>query len=255
MGAAFPSAWPREKGRREKEKGENMNDKEKELFWERYRTKFYPRTLYVIPYGPDSKLEGDIKYHRVRLVENIDIWYQRNIYNLFMEFNECTHVSYRLTNKRTGAPLKKSVPEVINTNGLHLETQYEEREWGGSYFFNASYRLGELEREIWNRNYSYTRKDILDIVNQFVCLPNGDKYGKVVIIDEKAAEIINKRGGYREKAILENDPVFTVSETWNDTHKVVRVTERIKTEYAPGCYRHELGNSCEVELISERITN
>lgn len=39
----------------------------------------------------DNTITGDIKNHRVRVIENIDILYKGTAYNMFFEFTTGTH--------------------------------------------------------------------------------------------------------------------------------------------------------------------
>ena len=59
---------------------------------------------------------------------------------------------------------------------------------------------------------------------------------------DQAAAIIKKRGGYREKSILENEPLFEIDKTcWNEEHKIIIV-----------CSIDARG--CCVDLVTGRIT-
>ena len=85
--------------------------------------------LYLLEMGMyDNDISTDIKNHRIRVVENIDIGYKGKSYNIFFEFTQGTHRRYRTTNKRTGAPLKKAVEEIILKDGLFIDTEYEKPE-------------------------------------------------------------------------------------------------------------------------------
>ena len=96
----------------------------------------------------DNMITGDIKNHRVRVIENVDIIYHGKQYNLFFEFLQGVHWHFRYTNKRNGQPLKKPVYEVDLFNGLYLDTEYEEMKDN----FLHSFRLSSLEREIWKEH-------------------------------------------------------------------------------------------------------
>ena len=117
----------------------------------------------------DNNITTDIKNHIVRVIENIDIIYKGKKYNMFFEFWQCTHWNYRTTNKRTGAPLKKPVQEIILKDALHLDTQFEELQgtWADGAPYYASYRKSDLEQEIWNEHHKYTQADILEIINRY----------------------------------------------------------------------------------------
>jgi len=221
--------------------------------------RLYPqgKTLYLREMGMDDQnIPGDIKNHRIRVIERIDIAYKRRVIrNFFFEFTAVNpRYTYRTTNKITGKPLKHAVKEIANINGIGIDTQFEIEEiysQHDKHVFQASYRHGEMEKELYAANYSYTRADILRIINLFAL----ENYNNIVLVEEKTREIINDIGGNREKEIINNDPYFEISETWNNEHKIIRVVERVKTEYAPRCYKYEKGRACEVDLITGKITN
>lgn len=141
------------------------------------------KVLYLRKMGmDDNNITTDVKNHRVRVIENIDIIYKGKKYNMFFEFTQCTHYNYRTTNKRTGAPLKKTIQELITKDGLGLDTQFERLEgtWpDGKTPFYASYRKVDLEREVWNEHHEYTQKDILEIINRYAI----EKYDCIEFID------------------------------------------------------------------------
>lgn len=203
--------------------------------------------LYMLEMGMnDNNIPTDIKNHRIRTIENIDIIFERTPYNMFFEFCFWERYRYRTENKRTGAPLKKPVREIVNPVGLTIDTQFERDEYDEirGYKYKSSWRLSSLERKIYDSkmNYCYTRADILKIINRFSI----DHFDELVLIEERATEIINAVGGIREKTILKNDSYFQISDTWNDEHKIVKCIERVN--YKPGA-------SCEVDLITGKITN
>lgn len=214
------------------------------------------RILYLLEMGMNDKnIKTDLQNHRVRVLENIDVIYKGEKYNLFFEFLQGTHRTYRTINKRTGAPLKKPVMELIKEDAICLDTQYERPQVSGGYMWNMSYRLGTLEREIYNKHLYYTRKNVLNVVNRYAV----EKFTRVVLVEEETKKIISRIGGYREKSILENDPFFTVSKTWNNDRKIVTVTERVKTETGVSpmghkTYSYKNGNSCDVDLVTGTIT-
>lgn len=78
----------------------------------------------------------------------------------FLEFSLWQNRSQpRYTNKRTGAPLKHPVQEIINPIGLHIDTQYTDES-------GQSWRNLNLEQRTHKRNPSYTTSEILAIVNE-----------------------------------------------------------------------------------------
>lgn len=69
--------------------------------------------LYLRKMGmDDDSIKTDVKNHRVRVIENIDIIYKGEKYNMFFEFTHGAHIRYRTANKRTGAPLKKQLRKL-----------------------------------------------------------------------------------------------------------------------------------------------
>ena len=93
--------------------------------------------------------------------------YDRSIHcingrNYILEFSHGTRYRYRTTNKRTGKPLKHPIREIVNLNSLHLDTEFERLEPNG---FKSSWRDSHLEEVIYNMNLSYTKSDILRVIN------------------------------------------------------------------------------------------
>lgn len=218
------------------------------------------KTLYLKEMGMDDKnIHTDVQNHRVRVIKNIDIVYQGEAYNMFFEFTQGAHRNYRTTNKRTGAPLKKPVKEIIIKDGLYLDTQFERPETfsdGTPYF--SSWRHSKMEREFFEEHHSYTRADILDIINRYSI----EKYNKVVLIEEETRKIINRIGGYREKEILaenadfqtEGSSYMEIGNTWNNEHKIVRVN-RQEWEKTENGRKLVVTDFCEVDLVTGKITN
>ena len=140
------------------------------------------KTLYLKKMGmDDNTITTDVKNHRVRVIENIDIIYKGKKYNMFFEFCQCTHWNYRTTNKRTGAPLKKAIKETLVVDGLRLDTQFEEigGTWDDGTPYYNSYGKSDLEKEIWEKHYKYTQKNILEIVNRYAL----EKYDCIEFVD------------------------------------------------------------------------
>lgn len=203
--------------------------------------------LYLLEMGMnDNNITTDIKNHRIRVVNKIDIEYKGNPYNMFFEFTVCDHWRMRYTNKRNGKPLKKAVQETIIKDGLHIDTEYERQENG----FPCSFRNLQFENEMWNEHHKFTRADILEVVNRYKI---GEKFTDVKLVEETATEIIEKIGGYREKDIVASDHYFGIGETWTDDHKVVKCYKREREFYVGGSSRMVTTRSCEVDLVSGLI--
>ena len=199
-------------------------------------------TLYLEKRGCDNygdRIDTDITNFRVNAVKYIPIEFEGVRYETFFEFSFWERYAYRTTAKRTGRPLKHPVKELVNRHGLHIDTQYNkpETDRNGKQWF-SSWRLCRLEEQVARSNPDYTRADVLKVVNTFAINP----FDSVAFIDEVATDIINEVGGYRERDILSGSHYFTVTETWNDDRKVVKVVNR------------DNGNSCEVDLVTRTIT-
>lgn len=70
----------------------------------------------------------------------------------YLDFSHCVRYTYRETNKVTGKPLKHPIKELLNINGLHIDTQYTINKDG----CNLSYRNCEIEKTLWDMNLDYT---------------------------------------------------------------------------------------------------
>lgn len=187
-------------------------------------------TLWLLSMGMKNDDLNDIKNHRVRVVENIDIERNGKAYNMFFEFTQWEVWRMRYTNKRTGAPLKKPIQEIINPMGLHIDTEYETVEtsyyYDGKqrkeYTYNSSWRCRDLEKEFYNDNLTFCKADILKAVNRYAT----KKFTRVCIIEQEIPRIVEKIGGFREKNIISGDWVAYTQKTWNDDHKIVEVYDR-----------------------------
>lgn len=199
--------------------------------------------LYLLEMGcNDNSIPGDVKNHRVRVLENIDILFNGEKYNMFFEFSSCTHWHYRYNNLRTNKPLKKPVYVVDNANGLYINTQFEKTEERNGRKWKSSWRNSKLEKEFWNEHHSFTSADILECINRYKI---GKPFTSICLVEKAAADIINKIGGFREREILNGDSYFSVGDTWNDDHKIMRCNKRVNGSVV---------DFCEVDLISGRIT-
>lgn len=145
------------------------------------------KTLYLLKMGcDDDNITTNIKNHRVRVIENIDIRYKGETYNMFFEFCQGAHRRYRKTNKRTGAPLKREVEEIIVKDGLYINTCFDKLERvaeDGTPLY-TSWRHSALENEFYNEHHGYTREDILEVVNRYNI---GEPFTEVCLIDRGGA--------------------------------------------------------------------
>lgn len=92
--------------------------------------------------------------------------------NYIIEFCHGTRYIYRNTNKKTGAPLKHAVKELLNPNAIYIDTQFEDQE--------GTWRNIKLEEKLFEKNYNYTLSDILAIVNEI----SKDQYTKIEFINK-----------------------------------------------------------------------
>ena len=211
--------------------------------------------LYLMEMGMnDNTIATDVKNHRVRVLENIDIIYKGEKYNMFFEFTHGAHRRYRKT------PHGNTVKEIILKDGIYIDSQFEKlegtRKDGTPYY--SSWRKSDLEAEFYEEHHEYTKKDILEIVNRYKV---GEKFTDVCLIETTAAEIIRKKGGYREKEILgdgknfqiDGDSYFSIGDTWTEEHKTVRCNKEVWVPTKNG-RKLEVVDFCEVDLITGRIT-
>lgn len=108
--------------------------------------------------GVPANTESDVGNYRVcTLGEAIP---GKDGRNYFLEFSLWQNRRQpRYTNKRTGAPLKHPVQEVINPIGLHVDTSFTDER--GQTRCDLS-----LEQRIHKQNPSYTTAEILAIANE-----------------------------------------------------------------------------------------
>lgn len=206
--------------------------------------------LYLREMGmDDNAISTDIKNHRVRVVENIDILYNGEKYNMFFEFLQGTHWHYRTENKRNGKPLKKAVYEIDLIDGMYLETQYEKLITERYGTFERSFRCSTLEKEFYNEHLKYTKENVLNVVNRYKI---GKPFTSVCLVETAAREIIKRVGGFRELDILGEDrhgainqSYFKIGDTWNAEHKIMICVKRENWKDV---------DFCEVDLVTGRIT-
>lgn len=77
--------------------------------------------------------------------------------NYIFEFGGYDKKTLRKTNKRTGAPLKHPVIELVRKNALHIKSEFENDRgsWGNC----------KLEEDASKADYNYTLSDIIRFVN------------------------------------------------------------------------------------------
>lgn len=178
----------------------------------------------------DETSPSDIKNYRVRTHGEIIPGKDGNMY--FLEFHLWRdRKQVRYTHKITGKPLKHAAFDIINHNGMAIDTEFTNA--------NGSWRNCKLEADISAKNYSYMQSDILTVVNEI----STKTYTKIIFADSKAIDAlphILSMAGYRERAIIDN---------------LTEVTrERADKDYL--VYRFHSGEDYfEYEARSGRITN
>lgn len=89
----------------------------------------------------------------------------------FLSFGGYDKRRTRYTNKRTGAPLKHPVYEVVLENALHIDTEFENEK--------GAWCNCKLEEELCEMGLTFTKADILKAVNYISC----DNYAEIEIVD------------------------------------------------------------------------
>ena len=93
--------------------------------------------LYLMEMGMnDNTIATDVKNHRVRVLENIDIIYKGEKYNMFFEFTHGAHRRYRKTTHGN------TVKEIILKDGIYIDSQFEKLEgtWKDGTPYYSSWR-------------------------------------------------------------------------------------------------------------------
>lgn len=145
----------------------------------------------------DSKetILSDVGNYRVGSYDNSIIGKDGVAY--IVEFGQYDRYTYRKTNKRTGAPLKKEVRELVKECALRIDTQFDTPD-------GLSYRNSKLEKEISDLLLSYTKENILKVIN----IISEKQYDSIILLYdakiENMLQSVYNAGGYREKAIIEN---------------------------------------------------
>lgn len=142
----------------------------------------------------DEPIKSDVNNYRVRTHGEIIPGKDGNIY--FLEFHLWRNrYKIRLTNRKTGQPLKHPVKEIVNPCGVAIDTEFTNE--------RGSWHNCKLEERLYKSNYSYNCKDILKIVNRI----STQKFNKIIFADMAAIQKIPdilKIAGYREKNIIDN---------------------------------------------------
>jgi len=102
---------------------------------------------------------SDIGNYRITTKEYLPL---RDGRKMFFEFSICDHYNYRTTNKRTGAPLKKPVRELVKRDVAHVSTCYPKQSIDGGYI---CFRDLKMEANFWAALLPYTLKTVLDFIN------------------------------------------------------------------------------------------
>lgn len=133
------------------------------------------KTLYLVKMGMDFSHDlelqklSDVNSHSVRTQGCVIEGKDGNTY--FLEFATYTKMQTRTTSKRGNKLLKKPVREVVLKNALHVNTQFDNTQ--------GSFRNINLEKEIHDKNYTYTIENILNVANYI----SKDNYTEVKFVE------------------------------------------------------------------------
>ena len=122
----------------------------------------------------------------------------------FIEFTKWDKWHYRTTNKRTGAPLKKGVTEIVQYHALHIDTEYENE--------NGAWRNSRLEQELNNRGYDYSESDILAAVNSISAV----KYDGIKYVETFTA---TEHGNFTPASVIYK---------WAKAHRLEQIGNKVK---------------------------
>lgn len=98
---------------------------------------------------------SDIGNYRITTTDYLPL---RDGRKMFFEFTITDRYDYRTTNKRTGAPLRKPIRELVRRDVAHLNTCYQKED--GCY-----YRDAEMEHSFWEALLPYTIETVLSFIN------------------------------------------------------------------------------------------
>lgn len=178
----------------------------------------------------DETADSDIKNYRVLTHGEIIPGKDGKIY--FLDFHLWRNrQQIRYTHKRTGRPLKHPAFDIINPQGVSIDTEYSDN--------NGCWRNCKLEKQLTAKNYSYTKADILTIVNEI----STNTYDRIIFADCRAIEAVPHIltiAGYRERNILE-----TLTEV---------TREQADKNYIVYRFHGDNNNYFDYELKSQKIT-
>ena len=149
-----------------------------------------------------------------------------------LEFGYYDRHETRYTHKRTGKPLLHPKYELVLAGALHIDTEFEND--------RGSWRNCNLEKEIHDLKLTYTKANILTVVNRI----SVKQYDFIIIVS--AFEIVEripaiyKAGGYRERAII--DDLIEIK------------TKEYSKDYWVFTFYDSNGNTFDYEYRSNRIT-
>lgn len=122
-----------------------------------------------LDFWEDEPVKSDINNYRVRTDGETVPGKDGNMY--FLEFSLWRdRKQIRYTHKKTGKPLKHAKFDIINNCGMAIDTEFT----NGS----GSWRNCTLEAKLHAKNYSYTKADILKVVNEI----STNTYSEIVFL-------------------------------------------------------------------------
>lgn len=139
---------------------------------------------------------GEYAKEHLKTIEDVDIIYKDKEYNVRFKFYCQTVLKVRTINKRTGAKLKRPVYSTCNELAVYVlykklvktrDNQTPHYEW--RYF-------EELEKELNQDRQTYTRENILKVVNLY---KKGKKFIDVYFINDTALYTIAKNLQYQKR--------------------------------------------------------
>lgn len=123
-----------------------------------------------LDFWSDDAIISDMENYRVRTLGECIPGKDGKMY--FLEFSLWRNrKKARYNHKVTGKPLKNPVYEIINRQGVAIDTEFSDD--------RGSWRNWKLEEELNTKNYSYTQHDVLEIVNTV----STNHYDEIVFVD------------------------------------------------------------------------